>query len=715
MRTEGGFINFLAHIEPESAKEQSLLSHLQNTAALAAEFAAPFGAEEMAYRSGMMHDLGKYSQAFQQRLRGSSQRVDHSTAGAFEAFKQQAFAAAFCVAGHHGGLPNGGTQADTTDDASLLARIKRGQNGLLEDYSAFRQEVTLPAAKPLALTPSSPFFFTRMLYSCLVDADWLDTEAFMTGKARAPMGEPMPALLQKLESYIAPWWDAKTLLNEKRCHILRSLLDAGVKERGLFSLTVPTGGGKTVASMAFALRHARANGLRRVIYIIPYTSIIEQTQLVFEKIFGAKNVVAHYANVEFPDGENETGQNQRLAAENWDAPIILTTAVQFFESLFANRSSRCRKLHNIANSVLVFDEAQMLPVPYLNPCVWAISQLVKDYGCTAVLCTATQPSLNSRFAEYLPENPPRELCPDVPEMYSFFRRVRYVRAGKLADEALAARLQETSQCLCVVNSRKHAQAIFALLGGGEGNFHLSTTMTPSHRRRMLKEIRRRLANGEPCRVISTSLIEAGVDVDFPVVWRALAGLDSIIQAGGRCNREGRHGAEESLVYIFTPEAKAPMLMQQNISATERVMQRHEDIAAPEAIEKYFRFLYYTLKDAKELDKQQILKKITTEGFPFATVAEAFHLIDTEECTVYIPREGGEVLVAELQTHGPSRQLLRQLGQHAVGVYPYHFRELAQRGAIAVVSENAAILLDTGLYSEETGLALSGGGGQAEFI
>ena len=344
-------------------------------------------------------------------------------------------------------------------------------------------------------------FFTRMLYSCLVDADYLDTEAFMEGRPREREHVPLEELWNKLQRYISGWFPPKGELNRRRCDILEGCIRQGESRApGLFTLTVPTGGGKTVASLAFALAHARKHGLRRVIYVIPYTSIIEQTAAVFRDILGEENVLEHHSNVLY-DLEGEADPRTiRLAraTENWDMPVVVTTAVQFFESLYACRSSQCRKLHSIAGSVVIFDEAQMLPVPYLRPCVWAISQLIAHYRVSAVLCTATQPALNPLFQAFLPGCAPVELCPDGSLTDGVFRRVTFRRAGKLTWDDLVRELNGQTQALCIVNSRKSAQTVFSRLTG-EGCFHLSTLMYPAHRQARLKEIRRRLESGLPCR------------------------------------------------------------------------------------------------------------------------------------------------------------------------------------------------------------------------
>lgn len=708
-------VEYLAHISRDGQQTQTVLAHLEGTARLAAGFAAQFGAEEEGRRCGMLHDAGKYSAAFQRRILGSNEQVDHSTAGAAEAAKQGDVIAAFCVAGHHGGLPDGGTRADGPNEPTLHGKLNRAKNGKIEPYDAFHREAAVPEAKLprrfLASTPTA-FFFTRMLYSCLVDADFLDTEAFMqngcVGRGGFP---PIENYLEKLSAHTAPWLKApKGELGEKRSEILRAAIEKAAEKPGLFNFTAPTGSGKTLASMSFALHHARANGLRRVIYVIPYCSIIEQTQAVFENIFGESSIVAHYADVEYQNAENKEGgprDHRYLAAENWDAPVVLTTTVQFFESLFANKPSRCRKLHNLAGSVLIFDEAQMLPVSLLRPCVAAIAELVKNYGCSAVLCTATQPALEKLFAEEenLPHQPARELCPRREELYEQFRRVRYENLGRLAKEELARRLAETPRVLCIVNRRDEAKTLFEQLPQ-EGRFHLSTAMCPADRRAALEQIRRRLKEKKPCRVISTSLIEAGVDVDFPMVYRELAGLDSIIQAGGRCNREGIPGVIGGVVYVFESERKPPRMLAQNIAAAKAVLHNYEDIASPQAVKAYFNELYYVAKGSAALDEKEILKLCASAEIPFATVSERFLVIEQHQFTVFIPKKENEALMQQLQRFGPDRGLMRKLGKYAVSVYPEHYRELRRVGALSEIGEDAAVLADTRQYHEETGFDLT---------
>lgn len=705
----------LAHISEDGLRVQTITEHLQGTATLCGRFASVFGAEQAGYYTGLLHDIGKFSNAFQRRLKGGP-KVDHSTAGAKEAFQHGQPCTAFAVAGHHSGLPDGGTRSDTDAEGTLLGRMKRQ----IDSYTGWEKEITLPP--PPALPPYKDrhelAFYTRMLYSCLVDADYLDTETFMDG-APPPRGgyTDIPALLRKLNDHIAPWWRPKNELNARRCQILRTCLDTGkAGRRGLYTLTVPTGGGKTVASLAFALSLAATQGMDRVIYVIPYTSIIDQNAAVFSDILGAENVLEHHSGAEWSADENAepAAYRKALAAENWDVPVVVTTSVQFFESLYSNRASRCRKLHNIANSVIIFDEAQNLPVPYLRPCVAAIAELVKHYRAAAVLCTATQPALQPLFAEFAPDLPMQEIVPEPVKLYETFRRTTLRNVGSLAQEELGAQLVALPQVLCVVNRRKTAQELFDTLPR-DGRYCLTTLLYPAHRKALLKEIRQRLAAGLPCRVVSTSLIEAGVDVDFPAVYRELAGLDSILQAAGRCNREGKHPAGDSLVTVFTLEgADIPSMIRLNADTTEHVLRQYKDPAGLDAIEEYFTF-YRMLKGEIQLDAEHILPDFQNKLMPFAATAEKFHLIKEQSKTVYIPLDAGAELIDQLRAGWRSKTLFRKLGQYGVPVYPDHLRRLESAGAVQQLDDGIWVLADLRCYDDKMGLSMDVENGQAWIV
>lgn len=710
---------YLAHLT-EDGRTQTILEHLKGTASLCSAFAAAFDAEAQGQLAGMAHDIGKYSAAFQRRLHGGP-KVDHASAGAFECLKARQLPAAFVISGHHGGLPDGGGRGDAAGAGTFWGRINRASQGKLEDYHAWQREFSLPHANIPAFAGKKldGMFFTRMLLSCLVDADYTDTGAFMGGSSYPPASSSsMEELWRRLETYVSGWFPPKGALNMQRCVILEQCMSAGAQYGpGLFTLTVPTGGGKTVASLSFALAQAKAHGMRRIVYVIPYTSIIEQTAQTFREILGDENVLEFHSGVQFDQQEDDASSPEAApltrSVETWDVPVIVTTAVQFFESLYACRPSKCRKLHNLAQSVLIFDEAQMLPLPYLRPCVWAIAQLVRHYGASAVLCTATQPALDPIFQEFAPEIPIREICPMAEAHWESFRRVSFQQAGTLSWMDLAARLQQQEQVLCVVNTRRAAREVFRQLSGS-GNFHLSTLMYPAHRKRILDEIRRRLRDGLPCRVVSTSLIEAGVDVDFPAVYRELSGLDSILQAAGRCNREGKRPPEDSIVTIFQGEDPPPRLFETSIGAGKIVLDHCQDVSSRAAIHTYFSTLL-DLKGAEAQDAHHILPLMESEFFPFRTVAERFHLIESPTTTVYLPLEEGAGLVELLRSGQYSRTLYRRLGQYGVSVYPQHLAALEQAGALEHLEDGSVVLRDIGLYTQTTGLTLEPSGGNALFI
>lgn len=720
-------LSYYAHVRETGTgnKEfQTVAQHLSGTAELCRAFAAAFGAEKDGELAGTAHDIGKCTAGFQDRLLNGGPVVDHATAGAIACAKRGNRYVSACVAGHHGGLQDfGNMRTARRDDGTFYGRLLKGrEEGCLEHCG--ESGVALPMAAISAaqgLNTLQASFWTRMLYSCLVDADFLDTERFMNGERDRGGCDDMAALLARLRAYIEPWQTPTTELNRLRCEILNTCMEAGRKPKGVYTLTVPTGGGKTVASLEFALRHAVEHGMQRVIYVIPYTSIIDQNAQVFRDILGSGNVLEHHSGVQFDlsDGAAAEDVRKALATENWDMPVVVTTAVQFFESLYAARSSRCRKLHNLANSVIIFDEAQMLPLPHLRPCVAAMASLAEQFHSTVVLCTATQPSLDDLLRTYAPSCPVTELCPQTALLYDRFCRVTFRQAGVLTDEALAEQLNARRQVLCIVNSRKAAQKLFALLPP-EGSYHLSTLMIPAQRQALLGEIRERLMQGKLCRVVSTSLIEAGVDVDFPAVYRELAGLDSVMQAAGRCNREGKRPAEDSIVTIFERTELPPLLFRAAIGAAREALGEGRDPAAPETMARYFRSLRSLTGDA--LDKQGVIKAFTQgiEGceFPFRTVAEKFRLIDQNTYTIYIPYGEGTALLQRLQDGECSRELYRKLGRYAVSVYDKHFQALYHTGALLTVpalDSDSAILTDMGLYNKLMGLSLEADSGKAEFI
>lgn len=725
--------NFIAH-KTESGKIQTVSGHLRQTARLAAGFAMPFKSEIFAEQMGLGHDLGKYSNEFQKRILYNGPKVDHSTAGGIEICRINGLCGrilAYGMLGHHGGMPDGGNKSDTADNNTLQGRLKRIPGKHICIYESFNNEICLEKFKavPEMLSKKPPDGFTlsfliRMLFSCLVDADYQDTEEFMTGhKVNRGGSDSLEVLLARLETYIEPWWNPKTEINKKRCEILKTCIEKAKGERGIYSLTVPTGGGKTVASLAFALNHAihKEESMQRIIYVIPFTSIIEQNAEVFGKILGEVNVVEHHANVSYDseadqDIDSILNERKRLAVENWDAPVIVTTNVQFFESLFSNKPGKCRKLHNIANSVIIFDEAQMLPLQYLKPCMRAITELVENYNCTVVLCTATQPALEKFIPDDLKY---REICENTEGLFRFFKRTTVKQAGKLTDDELVFRLKMQYQVLCIVNSRKQAQYLYQEIDDEQNTFHLSTYMTPVHRKYVLNVVRSRLQNHEPCRLIATSLIEAGVDVDFPIVYRARAGLDCIIQAAGRGNREGKRAPEESYVYVFDPEKKYtdhyPAFIDTGKSIERETESNYQDITSPEAIKSYFDLLHKIA--GEELDEKDVLKMLDKGlrniSFPFKTIASRFKLIEQDTKMLMIPfgikgckwENRPKELADKIKLGEINKLLLREVGLYSVNVYDHQYNDLINSGQIEAIDGQIAVLADENIYNEKTGLTI----------
>ncbi|MCM1307917.1 MAG: CRISPR-associated helicase Cas3' [Butyrivibrio sp.] len=711
----------IAHIN-ELGEEQSIKEHLEGTARFARGFAEAFDCGDMGYFCGILHDIGKYSDEFQRRITAPdhTQRVDHSTAGALVAMQRRNTPAAMAIAGHHSGLLDGGSpKVSEAGDGTFFGRLKK----TIPSFDGWKNEITPNEARMPSFCKDNGFslsFFTRMLYSCLVDADYLDTERFMNGNSAergkyASVGE----LCDFFDKYTEKWLsrtefesEAQRLLCGSRNRILKECMRKGESfARGLYSLTVPTGGGKTTASLGFALKHMRANGMNRVIYVIPYTSVIDQNAEVFKAILGSENVLEHHSGVLFEadegSGEKPADYRKALAAENWDMPVTVTTAVQFFESLFANKSSKCRKLHNLANSVIILDEAQTLPVPYLEPCVAAISELVKNYKATAVLCTATQPALENIFANYLPDIKINEICGGTDELFAQFRRSTIKDMGAVGTEELWARISDRKQVLCIVNKRKTAQELYSAVPT-EGAYCLTTLLCPFDRKRKLEEIKERLKDGKPCRVIATSLIEAGVDLDFPEVYRQETGLDSLIQAAGRCNREGRRSLNESNVYMFRIEGDDASFVKQNIDALRETLRKYSDPTALEAVSHYFVF-YRKLLGSENLDQKDIMKAfnkgIDGKLLPFATAAEAFKLIENQTRTVYIPRAESNRYIESISGGRSERDTFRKLGQFGVNVYPEHFNKLWAAGCLEMIDDYVCVLRDMNQYREDTGLQL----------
>jgi CRISPR-associated endonuclease/helicase Cas3 len=728
---------------------QALAEHLLNVAHLAESFGAQLGVAKAARLAGLLHDLGKYTPEFQARLAGSKERVDHSTAGAaivgqLTAGNDRAVAdlIAYAIAGHHAGLPDKhGPEPSTLANRLEAYSTDRLDPGWTSELTPDARDL-LPAfvLKPVENAKRS-FQWSllgRMIFSCLVDADFRDTEQFYAriegrgvDREWPTLATVMPDLTVRYDAHMARMRKADIPVNVLRGEILDHVRGSAGMSPGLFTLTVPTGGGKTLASLGFALDHARIHGHRRIIFSIPFTSIIDQTAEIFRNVLGDGIVLEHHSAIEeeaFEPREREGSDKLKLAMEDWAAPVVVTTNVQLFESLFASRSSRTRKLHNIAGSVIVLDEAQTLPRPLLVPAVWMIEALARDYGCTVVLCTATQPALDrGRFPDKHPAGLPlagRELAPDPIKMNRAFKRVKLHHAGPMSDSDLINELRAAPKSLVVVNSRKHALQLYraAEAAGLDGLIHLSTRQYAADRRRILDDVKRRLSpeSGTPCRLIATSLVEAGVDLDFPRAWRAEAGLDQLMQAAGRVNREGRRPLEESIVTVFdAPDCPAPSDIRGLTGDMKRIMDRHPDLSTLAAMEEYFGEVYWRVGieglDRGRVDRQPIREKFMLEpsgtDFSYRSAAENFRMIESGMMPVIVPREDEARRAVELLKvkHVPTGLIARKLQSYIVQIPPPARRALIDAGHVSFVATDlrgmqfAALHSHSSLYSTDVGL------------
>lgn len=763
--------NVYAHSLPETPDEtrwELLQHHLQDVGTLASEFAGAFGSEDWGLAAGLLHDIGKTSAAYQRYIRtpGANRGPDHSTAGAREAIAafgpQIGRLIAYGIAGHHGGLMDG--SGNDGRGSSLDLRMSSQDYGV-EPYDGWRDHVIgLPSLGDLQncrldLDPEHPGFSlafrARMLFSCLVDADFLATERFY---ASAEHGEAPPRggvlcaeHLERVRAFVASRSAGDTPVNRLRAEILGHAIGKAGLAAGHFTLTVPTGGGKTLTSLRFALEHAHAQGLRRIVYVIPFTSIIEQTADIFRNQLGLGHaVLEHHSSFDWDELERHAENDDEGAAglaklrrdtENWDAPIIVTTGVQFWESLFASRTSRARKLHNLAKSVIILDEAQSLPVKLLRPCMAALEELRRNYGATVVLCTATQPALR-KVDQALPApeqgkhigrpqgfdiDESRELAPRPRELYQELKRVDVVwRRDPVADSEIAARFAVQDRMLAIVNSRAHARDLFEAIRDLPGARHLTTLMCAMHRRQVLAEVRADLAARRPVRLVATSLIEAGVDVDFPEVWRAATGLDSIAQAAGRCNREGLlEGMGRTIVFEPADEVKhkVPAAIMGFYQAARQVLCTGADPLGLDAVTAYFRELYfqqgYGALDAATLNKatfpilRETEARVRDFSFPFSRIAQAFRLIDDAMESIIVPFDGAAQTALQALRHAdkPPRGVLRTLQQYVVPVPRVVRAAMLKSGAVQAVRPELyggrfLELVASDLYDEQLGLKLN---------
>ena len=712
-------VEYIGHTSDDGRK-QLLLDHLNGTSKLCRENANEFWAD-IAEFVGQIHDIGKYTSGFQKRINGAENiRVEHAICGAKEVAKAPPKSYVpmieYCVAGHHSGLPDGGTKVDSEEDSTLHGRMKRKTG----DYSAYENEVKLeyPKDNLRELFDVSNqreiierySFFTRYLFSCLTDADFIDTERFVTPNTdRGIDGDFQKAyekVCEKLNSF-----KIETKLQESRSIIQEQVYKSVESNANVYTLNMPTGSGKTLCSIRAALKTAIENEKKRIIYVIPYVSIIEQTAKVFEDIFGdVLPVLQHHSNYDFDDDKNEdeneiTSEKLKRSCENWDAKLIVTTNIQFFESLYHYKGRRLRKLHNLADSVIIFDEIHMLPIDYIQPCLRAIGYVTKYLNSTAILMSATMPNYDKFMERYMSGVKIENAVKDT-SLFNVFDKCRYEYIGKCELASLAEKAQEYDNALIIVNKRKTARELYDICSGNK--YHLSTYMTPLHRSEIIAKIKEDIKNGINTTVISTSLIEAGVDLDFKAVFREIAGIDNVLQSGGRCNREGKMDMGDVFVFEtdggnYQTKKKSDIIIRANI--TRNLFEEFENISTDKCIKEYYgRLLNYKEKKIEENTITAIMgNDLRIDGIPFRTYAESFNFIDNQVIGIVIPCDENRGLIKELKDGKLS--VKRNLQRYSASVNKDEFKELFQIGIIETLDCGVCILANTDYYKSDVGLTL----------
>lgn len=717
--------NFYARPGKNGKNWQPLSEHLWNVARLAKIFAEPLGFGEQAEAAGLLHDLGKYREAFQEYLKGERARsaeTQHAIYGACLAATLKANDLAFVIAGHHAGLHNK-CDLDRVRDQKIIDELSLLKKRFIDDFG------NIPLFTPPSAFIKSQYsceFYIRLLFSCLIDADRLDSAAWPNpptfGKTHLNPDKLLTQLLavkERKQSQSPPG-----LLSNIRNSIFDRCLIAGEESQGFFALSVPTGGGKTLSSMAFALSHAKKHKLRRVIVVIPYLSIIEQNAQEYKKIFGEDWVLECHSAVNANEDDQEREDSElELISENWDAPLIVTTAVQFLESLLASSPKKCRKLHRVAHSVVIFDEVQTLPVHLLKPLFNVFRELKENYGVTFVFSTATNPAF-IRCNDIPDGLVPSELKLIIPltEQKSHFQslnRINYhfpKKEEKIGWPQLAQKLAASKQVLCVVNLTRHAYDLWnelkALVPHEERPIHLSASMCPQHRLDLIHQIKKLLKEGKPCRVVSTQLIEAGVDIDFPVVWRALGPLDSIVQSAGRCNREGL--LTKGDVFVFRPadHQLPPGLYRQASNLAETILNElgadssHQIGTDPELFSRYFSRLY-------QLSHTDSTIQDSRGNFDYRSVAEKAIVIQEAGTPVVVPYGEGKNIVEHIRTRkiDPhekrfSKKDMQKLQRYMVNVHQHKLIFLQSSQQISELLPNLQIqVLSEASYHEEVGLLI----------
>ena len=736
--------SIIAH-RTEGGEEQSLYDHVEGVALQIRRNLTEAGLKQLIPLGellGRLHDAGKAQPAFQRYIRGeSAAKAPHSAAGALLAtsllykfsvelglkkLPRTSQLLAYAISGHHRGLYNYAELQNKLEEVDCKDRCKKTAEALtkltaeIQSWAKEHAEATETSLKELAKqvgATEQAQALVRLLFSCLVDADFLDTEAFMDEERKGRRHEatcgyaPLESLRDRLTKHMEGF-STEGKINEARRAFLNQCREHGrTCPKGYYSLFLPTGGGKTLSSMAWALETALNHKAQRIIYVIPYTSIITQTAGIFREIFGEENVLEHHSDISFSGGEAsqeaERYERTRLLAENWDAPIIVTTNVQFFESLFSHKVSRSRKVHSIANSVVVFDEVQMFPTEFLHPMLRLLEDLRWIYGTQLLFCSATLPPFDKDHTSSFKKvndfhqlsDAIQPIVPEDPELFKVFDRVIYhLEEKEYTTKELAEELAQHDSALCIVNSRREASQLYhALLEEGkeaQDVIHLSRNMCSAHLKERIAEIRQRLKAGTPTIVISTQLIEAGVDIDLPIVYRAMSGLDSIVQAGGRCNREGKRPAPgEVYVFSLSDGGKAFGAIAQGQNATRFLLDNDKEHTRPsiplELIKVYYDRYYASIES---FDTKDIAESLYDEDeakrwrFDFQQASEDFQLIDNVDRDLFVPYGRGKELLEGLEKHTLylNHRTLRELQQYHVSISKWRYEELEEARLLSEV-------------------------------
>lgn len=718
---------FISHLRPDDTRQwvfQSNEEHSAGVAKLAGDFASEFGMRSWGEVLGLLHDKGKERQSFQQYIRRESgydtslkQAGEHKHSFVGAAIAREKFAVnkkpdkaadIFIVnpiLSHHGGLH---------DVAAISDDIK---NGVPRDVDP--STPNLPAfSAQLAAKPTAEDFhhIARQLFSCLVDADRLDTERFMNPEqaklrgGKATLAELLPKLNDYLSNLAANAPD--TEVNRIRQQVQQRCAETATSDQGVYSLTVPTGGGKTLSSLVWAMRHAVHHGLHRIIIAIPYTSIIVQTAQILKGIFGDENVLEHHSAVDVDTMDDEEKTQWAMATENWDYPIVVTTNVQLFESMFSNRASACRKLHNIVGSVVILDEVQTLPMDYLAPIVSALRTYQKMFHVSILLTTASQPVLSGDIEGCNPQAKVKgldsitEIIPADFRLQDRLRRVQLeIDNTPHTYDEVAAQITTHKRVLCIVNTRRDAREIFSRLPKEGVTLHLSKTMCAEHIRQTIARVKEALKDGsaDVIRVVATQLVEAGVDIDFPVVYRQEAGLDSVLQAAGRCNREGRLPISTTHVFCLTREHQLPPGDISDANNARQALPADSDWFSPETMAKYFRQLYCRRStfDEKGINKL-VCCNPQKDYIQFKTASENFHLIDDLSKTVIVKWGESEALLENMGQR-PDYEQVKRLSHYSVSVRPWELEKLKRFGVVKEMSNGLLVVTYASQYDPEVGL------------